>query len=47
MTDILCLECGHVRETTEANPELTTCQNCGSWDLAYKKHAEEQFNDLE
>lgn len=46
MTDILCLDCSHVRETTEEYPTLATCEECGSWNLAYKKHAEEQFNEL-
>lgn len=46
MTDILCLDCGHVRETTEENPTLVTCEGCGSWNLSYKNHAEEQLNDL-
>lgn len=45
-TDILCLDCGHVRETTEENPTLASCESCGSYDVAYKNHAEEQLNEL-
>lgn len=46
MTDIRCLDCDHIRETTEENPELTSCENCGSYNLAYDKYAREQWNDL-
>jgi len=35
MTDIECVECGHVRETTEENPTLASCENCGSYRLRY------------
>lgn len=47
MTDIKCLDCGHVRETTEENPKLATCEACGSYNIAYKDHADEQLNDLQ
>lgn len=44
--DILCLDCGHVRETTEEYPTLATCESCGSHNIAYKDNAEEQLNEL-
>jgi ribosomal protein S27E len=34
-TNIECEDCGHVRETTEENPTLVTCDSCGSWNLRY------------
>lgn len=34
-TDIKCEDCGHVRETTEPNPTLVNCNQCGSHDLRY------------
>lgn len=34
-TNIECEDCGHVRETTEENPTLVTCAECGSWNLRY------------
>lgn len=40
MTDILCRDCGHVRETTEQNPTLATCEECGSWELEYTNRSE-------
>ena len=35
MTDVECVECGHVRETTEETPTLVACRNCGSFRLRY------------
>jgi Zn finger protein HypA/HybF involved in hydrogenase expression len=46
MTDIKCLDCDHVRETTEEFPTLATCENCGSWNVAYKDHADDQLTAL-
>jgi len=34
-TNIVCEECGHVRETTEPNLTLVSCEACGSYDLRY------------
>jgi DNA-directed RNA polymerase subunit RPC12/RpoP len=34
-TAIVCEDCGHVRETTEKNPTLVSCQECGSGALRY------------
>jgi hypothetical protein len=36
-TNIVCNECGHVRETTEENPTLASCENCGSYELDYQE----------
>lgn len=35
-TTIICYNCGHERETTEPNPTLVDCKNCGSWEVGYK-----------
>jgi len=35
MTDIQCNDCGHVRQTTEPNPTLVSCESCGSYDVEY------------
>jgi len=34
-TAIRCDGCGHVRQTTEPNPTLVSCENCGSSALRY------------
>lgn len=34
-TAIECKDCGHVRETTEKNPTLVNCDQCGSHNLRY------------
>lgn len=34
-TDIVCGDCGHVRETTEKFPTLVTCESCGSDNIRY------------
>lgn len=36
MTDIVCNDCGHVRETTEEYPTMVVCRNCESYDLEYQ-----------
>lgn len=32
---IVCDDCGHVRETTEPNPTLVSCEDCGSHNIRY------------
>jgi len=34
-TTIICNECGVERKTTEENPTLASCWDCGSQDLEY------------
>lgn len=34
-TDLKCNQCGWVRETTESNPTIVACKNCGSYDVGY------------
>lgn len=36
-TTIVCDDCGYERPTTEQNPTLATCQDCGSYNLSYKE----------
>lgn len=36
-TAIRCESCGHVRETTEEYPTLTSCGVCGSHNVRYDK----------
>lgn len=36
-TTIVCEDCGHERPTTEENPTLATCHNCGGWNLSYRE----------
>ena len=33
---IVCMACGHRRQTTEENPTLASCEKCGSYDLRYE-----------
>jgi len=40
MTDVKCNACGHVRETTEANPTLVCCVQCGSTRIDYVNRTE-------
>ncbi|WP_256394095.1 hypothetical protein [Natronoarchaeum rubrum] len=41
MTDVKCRACGHVRETTEPNPTLVACVECGSHRLDYVNKSED------
>jgi len=34
-TDLKCNKCGWVRPTTEENPTIVSCKNCGSYDVGY------------
>jgi hypothetical protein len=36
-TSIVCGECGFVRPTTEENPTLASCRECGSFNLEYQE----------
>ena len=35
-TNLKCNQCGYVRETTEDNPTIVCCKNCGSYDVGYE-----------
>lgn len=39
-TDLVCNSCGHVRETTEENPTIVACEECGSYDLEYRRESD-------